>query len=51
MANPVVVAYGRTAAEADTSIRISLSYRNTTEDIDALVGGLESGLLKLSRIR
>ena len=46
-----LVAYGRTAAEADTSIRISLSYRNTTEDIDALVGGLESGLLKLSRIR
>ena len=39
------------AEEADTSIRISLSYRNTKEDIDALIEGLDSGLKKLSRIR
>ncbi len=46
-----LVAYGKSEDEADTSIRISLSYRNTNEDIDALTEGLRSGLLKLSRIR
>ena len=46
-----LVAYGRSEGEADTSIRISLSYKNTEEDIDALIEGLRSGLSKLSRIR
>ena len=46
-----LTAFGRSTAEADTSIRISLSHRNTKEDIDALVEGLLSGLNKLSRIR
>ena len=46
-----LTAFGRSVAEADTSIRISLSHRNTKEDIDALVEGLVSGLQKLSRIR
>ncbi|MBE6533109.1 MAG: cysteine desulfurase [Ruminococcaceae bacterium] len=46
-----LTAYGRSAAEADTSIRISLSYHNTKEEIDALAEGLASGLKKLSRIR
>lgn len=46
-----LTAFGRSVAEADTSIRISLSHRNTKEDIDALVEGLISGLQKLSRIR
>lgn len=46
-----LTAFGRSEAEADTSIRISLSHRNTKEDIDALVDGLNSGLAKLSRIK
>ena len=46
-----LTAYGRSAAEADTSIRISLSHRNTKEDIDGLIEGLKSGLARLSRIR
>ena len=46
-----LTAYGRSAAEADTSIRISLSHLNSEADIDALIDGLENGLKKLSRIR
>ncbi len=46
-----LTAFGRTESEADSSIRISLSYRNTREDIDELIEGLKSGLAKLSRIR
>lgn len=46
-----LTAFGRSESEADTSIRVSLSHRNTTEDIDALIDGLVSGLNKLSRIR
>ena len=46
-----LTAYGKTESEADSSIRISLSHRNTKEDIDGLVEGLKSGLAKLSRMR
>ena len=46
-----LTAYGRSAAEADTSIRISLSYHNTKEEIEKLEEGLAEGLKKLSRIR
>lgn len=46
-----LVAYGRSAAEADCSIRISLSHRSTSEDIDSLVAALREGLSKLSRIK
>ena len=46
-----LTAYGRTEAEADTSIRISLSHRNEKDDIDGLIEGLKSGLARLSRIR
>ncbi len=46
-----LTAFGRTAGEADTSIRISLSHRNSREDIDGLIEGLKSGLNRLSRIR
>ena len=49
--SPALIAYGRSAQEADTSIRISLSYRNTREDIDGLIDGLKSGLARLSRMR
>ena len=46
-----LVAYGRSEAEADTSIRISFSPRNTKEDVDAFCEALSTGLAKLSRIR
>ena len=46
-----LMAYGRTEKEADSSIRISLSYKNTREDIDALAEGLSSGLSKLARTK
>ena len=46
-----LTAFGRSESEADTSIRVSLSHRNTKEDIDGLIEGLKSGLAKLSRIR
>ena len=49
--SPALLAYGRSQREADSSIRISLSYRNTREDIDGLVDGLKSGIARLSRIR
>lgn len=44
-------AYGASDAEADSSIRISLSHKNEVEDIDCLVEGLRSGLSKLARIK
>lgn len=46
-----LTAYGRTDAEADSSVRISLSHRNTREDIDLLCEALASGLSKLSRMK
>ena len=46
-----LVAFGRSAEEADYSIRISFSHRNTNEDVDALVDTLKIGLEKLSRVR
>lgn len=46
-----LTAFGRSEGDADSSIRISLSFRNTREDIDGLVEGLRCGLSKLSRIR
>nr|MBE6545055.1 cysteine desulfurase [Oscillospiraceae bacterium] len=46
-----LTAFGRSEGEADSSVRISLSHRNTKEDIDGLIEGLRSGLARLSRIR
>ncbi len=46
-----LVAFGRSAAEADCSIRISLSHTNTTEEIETLCQKLEEGIGKLARIR
>jgi cysteine desulfurase len=46
-----LTAYGRSADEADTSVRISFSYKNEKEDVDALIEGLKSGLDKLSRMK
>ena len=46
-----LTSYGRTEREADSSIRISLSYRNTREDVDALCEGIHDGIKRLARIR
>ena len=46
-----LVAFGRSAEEADFSVRVSFSHRNTSEDVDALVDALKIGLEKLSRVR
>ncbi len=46
-----LVAYGRTEAEADCSIRISFSHENSRDDVDALCEALKSGLSRLARIR
>ena len=46
-----LTAFGRSEVEADSSIRISISHRNTREDMDGFVEGLKSGLAKLSRMR
>lgn len=46
-----LIAYGRSEAEADSSIRISLSPRNTKEELDAFCAALAAGLSRLSRIR
>lgn len=44
-------AFGTTAADADSTLRISLSYTNTEEDIDALVEGLAEGIKGLQKKR
>ena len=46
-----LVAYGRSEAEADSSIRISFSHDNEKEDVDRLCEALAAGLLRLARIR
>ena len=46
-----LTAYGRSPAEADTSIRISFSPFSTEDEVDALIEGLASGIAKLSRIK
>ena len=46
-----LTAYGRTQKEADSSIRIRLSRRNTKEELDALIEGLASGISRLAKIR
>lgn len=46
-----LIAYGKSEAEADCSIRISFSRLNTKSDVDALVLALESGLKRLARMK
>ena len=46
-----LTAYGRSEAEADSSIRISFSKDNTPEDVDALIEALATGLERLARIK
>ena len=46
-----LIAYGRTPAEADSSLRISFSHRNEMSDVDALCDALASGITRLARIK
>ena len=46
-----LTAYGRSAEDADSSIRVSFSAANTEEDVDALAEALALGLEKLVRIK
>ena len=46
-----LIAYGRSEAEADSSIRISFGVQNTEEDVLSLCAALEAGLKRLARIR
>lgn len=46
-----LTSYGRSDAEADSSIRISFSKDNTEEDVDTLVEALAKGLDRLARIK
>lgn len=46
-----LTAYGHSEAEADSSIRISLSHRNTAEELNRLCDALAEGLTRLARIR
>ncbi|MBP3606640.1 MAG: cysteine desulfurase [Clostridia bacterium] len=50
-ASPALLAYGQTEAEADSSIRVSFSHRNTYADVDALCEALALALTRLARIR
>ena len=46
-----LIAYGRSEAEADSSLRISLSHRNTREEIDELILALCDAIHTLARIK
>ena len=46
-----LIAYGRSEGEADSSLRISLSHRNTREEIDLLVDALCDAVCTLARIK
>jgi cysteine desulfurase len=50
-ASPTMAAFGLSAAEADSSLRVSLSHYNTREDIDALTDALTRGTATLVRMR
>ena len=50
-ASPTLAAFGLTAAQADSSLRVSLSPYNTAEEIDALVDALSRGAMTLVRMR
>lgn len=46
-----LLAYGKTESEADSSIRISFSPRNTCEELDKLCDALSSAIKNLARIK
>ena len=47
--SPALLAFGRSQDEADCSLRISFSYRNTPEEIDTFCDVLAEGLGRLAR--
>lgn len=49
-ASPPLVAFGLSEKEADCSIRISLSHRNTEEEIERFLAVLAGGLASLVRV-
>lgn len=46
-----LTSFGRTGEEADSSVRISFSHRNSLEDVDALCEGLTEAIKRLARIK
>ncbi len=50
-AAPPLAAFGLSNEEADCSIRVSFSARNTAQELDALCAALGEGLASLSRMR
>ena len=48
---PSLLSFGLSPHEADCSLRISFSARNTAEDVDALVAALSAGVSRLVRMR
>lgn len=46
-----LVAFGRSEKEADASIRVSFSHRNTPDEVDALADALRDALTTLARAR
>lgn len=49
--SPALAAFGLSARQADCSIRVSLSHRNTEDELDAFVECLAAGVARLSRMR
>ncbi|MBO5671369.1 MAG: aminotransferase class V-fold PLP-dependent enzyme, partial [Clostridia bacterium] len=50
-ASPTLTAFGLSAAQADSSLRVSLSHYNTHRDIDVLTDALSRGAATLVRMR
>ncbi|MBE6536550.1 MAG: cysteine desulfurase [Ruminococcaceae bacterium] len=46
-----LTSFGRSAQEADSSIRVSFSHRNDFSDVDALADALKSGIQRLARVK
>lgn len=49
--SPPLLAFGLEEKEADCTIRVSFSYRNTEEEIDTFLAALTRGVKNLSRMR
>ncbi len=49
--SPALIAYGRSAEEADSSVRISISHRTEKEELDVFVAALRGALSTLARIK
>ena len=47
----VLVSYGLSATEADSTIRVSFCADNTKEEVDALCDALRSGIAGLVKIK